>query len=156
MKKCCCLILAFVMVVSICACNQPSLLNPETSGTEQTTPVETTQATTEATEPTDVATEPTEAVTEPTEAVTEPSYPPTDGEIDAAVFILLGQSNAVGHSLQMNAEDEIKTPLKNVYGLHRDYNQKLDLEELKARGLKVGKETYLYSVGTIDHNRSVS
>lgn len=58
----------------------------------------------------------------------------TDGIIDAAVFILLGQSNAVGHSLPMSAEDEIKTPMKNVYGLHCAQNQKLDLQELKWSG----------------------
>lgn len=37
-----------------------------------------------------------------------------------AVFILLGQSNAVGPNLPMREEDIIKTPLKNVYGLTRE------------------------------------
>lgn len=58
----------------------------------------------------------------------------TDGIIDAAVFILLGQSNAVGHSLPMKAEDEINNPMANVYGLHCALNQKLDLKELKWSG----------------------
>lgn len=43
--------------------------------------------------------------------------------------------------------------LKNLYKRYIQgvSPEELDLEELKARGLKVGKETYLYSVGTIDH-----
>ncbi len=48
----------------------------------------------------------------------------------AAVFILLGQSNAVGHGVPMNETDIIKEPLKNVYGLHRDFNQSFDNKEL--------------------------
>lgn len=47
-----------------------------------------------------------------------------------AVFILLGQSNAVGHNLPMKDEDIIKNPLKNVYGLHREKNQSFDSTEL--------------------------
>ena len=44
----------------------------------------------------------------------------------AAVFILLGQSNAVGHGIPMREEDIIKTPLKNVFGLSRERNQSYD------------------------------
>ena len=44
----------------------------------------------------------------------------------AAVFILLGQSNAVGHDIPMEEKDIIKTPLKNVFGLDRKYNQSFD------------------------------
>ena len=56
----------------------------------------------------------------------------------AAVFILLGQSNAVGHALPMVPEDKIETPMTNVYGLHRDDNQKLDLQKLKWSGYTTG------------------
>lgn len=76
----------------------------------------------------------------------------TDGIIDAAVFILLGQSNAVGHSLPMTAEDEINTPMANVYGLHCAQNQKLDLQELKwsgytSKGMNLGEtQDHTYSL----------
>ena len=48
----------------------------------------------------------------------------------AVVFVILGQSNAVGHALKMTEEDKVTTPMPNVYGLHRDQNQKMDLQEL--------------------------
>ena len=48
----------------------------------------------------------------------------------AAVFILLGQSNAVGHRIPMTEEDKITVPLKNVFGLHREPNQSFDITEL--------------------------
>ncbi len=48
----------------------------------------------------------------------------------ATVFILLGQSNAVGHGIPMRDEDKIKVPLKNVFGLKREYNQSFDIESL--------------------------
>ena len=43
-----------------------------------------------------------------------------------AVFIMLGQSNAVGHNLPMREQDKLLTPLKNVFGLSRKDNQFLD------------------------------
>lgn len=52
----------------------------------------------------------------------------------AAVFILLGQSNAVGHGIPMREEDAIRTPLKNVFGLHREDNQSLHNTALHWRG----------------------
>lgn len=52
----------------------------------------------------------------------------------AAVFLLFGQSNAVGHRLPMREEDKIITPLRNVFGLHRDENQSYDSVELVFRG----------------------
>ncbi len=52
----------------------------------------------------------------------------------AAVFILLGQSNAVGHVIPMKEEDIIKTPLKNVFGLSRTENQSFDNEKLTWSG----------------------
>lgn len=51
-----------------------------------------------------------------------------------AVFILLGQSNAVGHNLPMREDDVIKTPLKNVYGLSREKNQSFDNTKLTWTG----------------------
>ena len=48
----------------------------------------------------------------------------------AAVFILLGQSNAVGHALPMSEEDKIAEPLKNVFGLSRNLNQTFDNDTL--------------------------
>ena len=52
----------------------------------------------------------------------------------AAVFILLGQSNAVGHGIPMREQDVIRTPLPNVYGLSRIHNQHLNLEQLTWSG----------------------
>lgn len=48
----------------------------------------------------------------------------------AAVFILLGQSNAVGHDIPMKEEDKIYKPLKNVFGLSRKDNQSFANSEL--------------------------
>lgn len=53
---------------------------------------------------------------------------------DAAVFILLGQSNAVGHGIPMAEEDKITVPMRNVFGLHREDNQSYDNEKLTWRG----------------------
>lgn len=52
----------------------------------------------------------------------------------AAVFMIFGQSNAVGHGVPMEEKDYISTPLKNVYGLDRKFNQSLDIKELKFTG----------------------
>lgn len=52
----------------------------------------------------------------------------------AAVFILLGQSNAVGHGVPMQEQDKILSPLANVFGLSREQNQRLDLEKLTWSG----------------------
>ena len=51
----------------------------------------------------------------------------------AAVFILLGQSNAVGHGIPMEPADIIAEPLKNVFGLHRTDNQSFHNQELRWR-----------------------
>ena len=51
-----------------------------------------------------------------------------------AIFMLFGQSNAVGHAMPMNEEDIIKEPLKNVFGLNREPNQSYDTEKLKFTG----------------------
>ena len=52
----------------------------------------------------------------------------------ASVFILLGQSNAVGHNLPMASEDKIKEPLTHVFGLSREKNQRLDIDKLTFSG----------------------
>lgn len=52
----------------------------------------------------------------------------------AAVFIMLGQSNATGHALPMRKEDVIGTPLAHVFGLRRDPNQSFDTDRLVWSG----------------------
>ena len=52
----------------------------------------------------------------------------------AAVLILLGQSNAVGHGLPMDEQDKISVPLKNVFGLHRRDNQSFSNKRLTWSG----------------------
>ncbi len=56
----------------------------------------------------------------------------------AAVFVLLGQSNAVGHGVPMTEEDKIKKPLKNVFGLHRKDNQSFSVQSLTWTGYQSG------------------
>lgn len=53
---------------------------------------------------------------------------------DAVVFMLFGQSNAVGHILPMRQEDKILTPMKNVFGLSRTLNQSFDNDRLYWTG----------------------
>ena len=52
----------------------------------------------------------------------------------AAVFILLGQSNAVGHGIPMADRDKITEPMKNVFGLSRTLNQSYDNTKLYWSG----------------------
>lgn len=69
-----------------------------------------------------------------------------------AVFILMGQSNAVGHALPMAEEDKILSPMKNVFGLHRDHNQSFDVEKLTwsgytSDGMNLGEtQDHTYSI----------
>ncbi len=63
----------------------------------------------------------------------------------AVVFILLGQSNAVGHGVPMQACDVIDTPMKNVFGLSRAQNQSFDIASLTwsgytSAGMNLGEE----------------
>lgn len=51
-----------------------------------------------------------------------------------ALFILLGQSNAVGHGIPMGDKDKIINPMKNVFGLCRDLNQSFNNTELRWSG----------------------
>lgn len=53
---------------------------------------------------------------------------------DAAVLIVLGQSNAHGHGLLMSEEDKIRQPMKNVFGLSRENNQRFDLADVTWSG----------------------
>lgn len=52
----------------------------------------------------------------------------------SSVFILLGQSNAVGHGIPMEQKDYIQKPLKNVFGLSRKTNQSFSNTELYWSG----------------------
>lgn len=52
----------------------------------------------------------------------------------AALFVLLGQSNATGYAVPMRKEDFINIPMKNVFGLHRCENQSYDNTELTWSG----------------------
>lgn len=52
----------------------------------------------------------------------------------AEVFILLGQSNAVGHAIPMAEKDTIRQPLSHVFGLSRAQNQLLYPERLYFSG----------------------
>lgn len=74
------------------------------------------------------------------------------GNKKAAVFVILGQSNATGHAVPMAQEDIISTPLKNVFGLHREQNQSFDIKELcwsgyTSGGMNLGEEQdHTYSI----------
>jgi len=57
-----------------------------------------------------------------------------DKDCDAAVLIVLGQSNAHGHGLTMREGDQITVPMKNVFGLNRALNQTPDLKEVTWSG----------------------
>ena len=57
-------------------------------------------------------------------------------EKKCAVFILLGQSNAVGHGVPMRAEDKVSVPMQNVFGLSREKNQSFDIDALCFEGYK--------------------
>ena len=59
---------------------------------------------------------------------------PSDNTKRALVFMLFGQSNAVGHAVPMKPEDRIVCPLRNVFGLDREPNQSFDIAELRWSG----------------------
>ena len=70
----------------------------------------------------------------------------------AAVFIMLGQSNATGQSARMTQEDMIVEPMKNVFGLHCRENQSYDISELvwsgyTSHGMNLGElQDHTYSI----------
>ena len=49
---------------------------------------------------------------------------------EAAVFLLMGQSNATGYAVPMKEQDRITEPLPNVFGLSRERNQSYENREL--------------------------
>lgn len=51
-----------------------------------------------------------------------------------AIFMLFGQSNAVGHAMPMEEKDYISEPLENVFGLSRELNQTFDNDKLSFTG----------------------
>lgn len=53
---------------------------------------------------------------------------------DAPILIVMGQSNAHGHGTILQEDEKIKTPLTNVFGLERRYNQGYDLEDVTWSG----------------------
>lgn len=52
----------------------------------------------------------------------------------AAVLIVCGQSNAHGHGQQLAPHDRLTTPLRNVFGLPRQFNQSLSRDRVVWRG----------------------
>ncbi len=78
-----------------------------------------------------------------------------NGTKKAAVFIILGQSNAVGHGIPMAEEDKIKTPLRNVFGLSRALNQSFEGDTLvwsgyESAGMNLAEEQdHTYSIPNV-------
>ena len=70
-----------------------------------------------------------------------------------AVFILLGQSNAVGHGIPMDEAERIVTPMKNVFGLARAENQSFDIDRLCFSGYTSHS---MNLAETQDHTHSVA
>ena len=69
----------------------------------------------------------------------------SDNKNRAVVFMLFGQSNAVGHGIPMKDEDRITVPLKNVFGLSRELNQsynntRLDWSGYLSAGMNLAEE----------------
>ncbi len=56
----------------------------------------------------------------------------------APILIVLGQSNAHAHGTKLPEAQVIKTPLKNVYGLSREYNQAYGLSDVTWTGFTTG------------------
>lgn len=73
---------------------------------------------------------------------------------DAAVLIVLGQSNAHGHGLLMAENDQIRQPLSHVYGLSRDLNQSFNLKQVTwsgytSHGMNLGEtQDHTYCLAT--------
>lgn len=56
----------------------------------------------------------------------------------APLLIVLGQSNAHAHGTKLPEAEIIKTPLKNVHGLSREFNQAYGLTDVKWTGFTSG------------------
>ena len=52
----------------------------------------------------------------------------------APILVVLGQSNAHGHNTHLHESQIIHTPLKNVYGLRREFNQAYGLDDVTWSG----------------------
>ncbi|MBE6611268.1 MAG: hypothetical protein E7632_02145 [Ruminococcaceae bacterium] len=57
---------------------------------------------------------------------------------DAPILIVLGQSNAHAHGTRLPEAEIIRTPLKNVHGLSREYNQAYGLDDVTWSGFTTG------------------
>ena len=53
---------------------------------------------------------------------------------DAPLLIVMGQSNAHAHATRLPEDEIIRTPLKNVHGLSREFNQYYDLTDVMWSG----------------------
>lgn len=56
----------------------------------------------------------------------------------APILIVLGQSNAHAHATHLPENEIIRTPLKNVHGLSREYNQAYGLDDVTWTGFTTG------------------
>ncbi len=56
----------------------------------------------------------------------------------APILIVLGQSNAHAHGTTLPEDEIIRTPLKNVHGLSREYNQAYGLDDVTWTGFTTG------------------
>ena len=57
---------------------------------------------------------------------------------DAPLLIVMGQSNAHAHATRLPEDEIIRTPLRNVHGLSREYNQFYDLTDVTWSGFTTG------------------
>ncbi|WP_455615953.1 hypothetical protein [Eisenbergiella sp.] len=57
---------------------------------------------------------------------------------DAPILIVFGQSNAHGHGTRLPEKEKISTPLTNVFGLQRRYNQAYGLKDVVWSGFTTG------------------
>lgn len=57
---------------------------------------------------------------------------------DAPLLIVMGQSNAHAHATRLPEDEIIRTPLKNVHGLSREFNQYYDLTDVTWSGFTTG------------------
>ena len=56
----------------------------------------------------------------------------------APILIVMGQSNAHAHATRLPENEIIREPLKNVFGLSREYNQSYDLSDVCWSGFTTG------------------
>ena len=56
----------------------------------------------------------------------------------APILVVLGQSNAHAHATKLPDDEIIRTPLKNVHGLSREYNQAYGLDDVTWTGFTTG------------------